>query len=65
MSMLSNLDLIRRVPMFSMLTDKSPVKVKADLAGKVVGVQDGSSAIDAIEKDAVSYTHLLQNASMR
>jgi hypothetical protein len=36
------------------VTDKSPVKAKADLAGKVVGVQDGSSAIDAIEKDAAT-----------
>jgi len=34
------------------VTAKSPVKTKADLAGKVVGVQEGSSAIDAIEKDA-------------
>lgn len=30
----------------------SPIKVKADLAGKVVGVQEGSSAVEAIEKDA-------------
>lgn len=30
----------------------SPVKVRQDLAGKVVGAQDGSSAIDAIEKEA-------------
>lgn len=30
----------------------SPVKTKADLAGRVVGAQDGSSAIDAIKKDA-------------
>ncbi len=30
----------------------SPVKAKADLAGKVVGVQEGSSAVEAIEKDA-------------
>ena len=29
----------------------SPVKAKADLAGKTVGVQDGSSAVDAIQKD--------------
>ncbi|MDT8903948.1 amino acid ABC transporter substrate-binding protein [Anaeroselena agilis] len=31
---------------------KSPVKTKADLAGKVVGVQDGSSSIEAVEKEA-------------
>ncbi len=31
--------------------DKSPIKAKADLAGKVVGVQQGSSAVDAIKKD--------------
>ena len=31
--------------------DKSPIKSKADLAGKVVGVQQGSSAIDAVKKD--------------
>lgn len=33
------------------VTDKSPVTTKAQLAGKVVGVQDGSSAVDAIQKD--------------
>lgn len=32
----------------------SAIKVKTDLNGKVVGVQDGSSAIPAIEADAVS-----------
>lgn len=30
----------------------SPIKAKVDLNGKVVGVQDGSSAVDAVEKDA-------------
>lgn len=30
----------------------SPIQHKADLAGKVVGAQDGSSAVDAIKKDA-------------
>ena len=34
------------------VTEKSPVTTKAQLAGKVVGVQDGSSAVDAIQKDA-------------
>ena len=29
----------------------SPIKTKADLAGKVVGAQDGSSAVDAVKKD--------------
>ena len=33
------------------VTEKSPVTSKAQLAGKVVGVQDGSSAVDAIQKD--------------
>ena len=32
----------------------SPIKTKADLAGKVVGAQEGSSSIEAIEKDAVT-----------
>ncbi|HWR42558.1 amino acid ABC transporter substrate-binding protein [Sporomusa sp.] len=32
----------------------SPVKTKADLAGKVVGAQEGSSSIEAIEKDAAT-----------
>ena len=32
----------------------SPIKVKTDLNGKVVGVQDGSSAVPAIEADAIS-----------
>jgi len=31
----------------------SDIKDKAGLAGKVVGAQDGSSAVDAIKKDAV------------
>jgi polar amino acid transport system substrate-binding protein len=30
----------------------SPLKTKADLAGKTVGVQDGSSSIEAVEKEA-------------
>jgi polar amino acid transport system substrate-binding protein len=34
------------------VAEKSPIKAKAELAGKVVGVQDGSSAVDAIQKDA-------------
>ncbi len=33
------------------VTEKSPIKTKAELAGKVVGVQDGSSAVEAIQKD--------------
>lgn len=36
------------------VTEKSPVKTKAQLAGKVVGVQDGSSAVEAIQKDAAT-----------
>ncbi|TAH47672.1 MAG: amino acid ABC transporter substrate-binding protein [Betaproteobacteria bacterium] len=32
----------------------SAIKAKADLAGKVVGIQDGSSAVDAVQKDAVA-----------
>ena len=32
----------------------STVKAKADLAGKVVGIQDGSSAVDAVQKDPVA-----------
>jgi len=32
----------------------SPIKTKADLAGKVVGTQEGSSSIEAIEKDAAA-----------
>lgn len=34
------------------VTDKSPIKTKADLKDKIVGVQDGSSAVDAVQKDA-------------
>ncbi|MFT3812411.1 MAG: amino acid ABC transporter substrate-binding protein [Acidovorax sp.] len=30
---------------------KSGIKTKADLAGKVVGAQEGSSAVDAVKKD--------------
>ena len=36
------------------VTAQSPIKAKADLAGKVVGVQEGSSAVDAIAKDEIS-----------
>jgi polar amino acid transport system substrate-binding protein len=32
----------------------SPVKTKADLAGKVIGTQEGSSSVEAIEKDAAT-----------
>lgn len=38
------------------VTAASPIKAKADLAGKVVGVQEGSSAVEAIEKDAAAKT---------
>ena len=34
------------------VTEKSPIKTKADLKGKVVGIQEGSSAVDAVKKDA-------------
>ncbi len=34
----------------------SPIKTKADLAGKVVGVQEGSSAVDAVKKDPAGAT---------
>ncbi|RMX05902.1 amino acid ABC transporter substrate-binding protein [Corticibacter populi] len=33
------------------VTAASPIDGKADLAGKVVGAQEGSSAVDAIQKD--------------
>ena len=33
------------------VTEKSDIKAKADLAGKVVGLQDGSSAVEAVQKD--------------
>ncbi len=33
------------------VTEKSPITTKAELTGKVVGVQDGSSAVEAIQKD--------------
>ena len=36
------------------VTEKSPIKTKAQLAGKVVGVQDGSSAVEAIQKDGAT-----------
>ena len=32
----------------------SPIKTKADLAGKIVGAQEGSSAIGAIERDTAA-----------
>jgi len=36
------------------VTDKSPITTKAQLNGKVVGVQEGSSAVDAVEKDTAT-----------
>jgi polar amino acid transport system substrate-binding protein len=33
----------------------SPIKTKADMAGKVVGAQEGSSAVDAVKKDAAVF----------
>ena len=33
------------------VTEKSPIKTKAELKGKTIGVQDGSSAVDAVKKD--------------
>jgi polar amino acid transport system substrate-binding protein len=36
------------------VTEKSPIKNKAGLKGKVVGVQEGSSAVEAVEKDAAA-----------
>ncbi|MBF9267238.1 amino acid ABC transporter substrate-binding protein, partial [Paracidovorax cattleyae] len=30
---------------------KSPIRTKADLAGRIVGAQEGSSAVDAVKKD--------------
>ncbi len=36
------------------VTAKSPIKSKADLVGKVVGLQDGSSAVEAVEKDGAA-----------
>lgn len=35
------------------VTGKSPIKSKSELVGKVVGVQEGSSAVEAVEKDPV------------
>ncbi|NLF53989.1 MAG: amino acid ABC transporter substrate-binding protein [Thauera phenolivorans] len=32
----------------------SPIQAKAELAGRVVGIQDGSSAVDAVLKDPVA-----------
>lgn len=42
------------------VTAASPIKSKADLAGKVVGAQEGSSAVGAIEKDAETAKTLAQ-----
>ncbi|MBS0507732.1 MAG: amino acid ABC transporter substrate-binding protein [Proteobacteria bacterium] len=36
----------------------SAIKTRADLAGKVVGAQDGSSAVDAIKKDEAVFKSL-------
>jgi len=36
------------------VTTESPIKTKADLAGKTVGVQDGSTAVDAVDRDTAT-----------
>ncbi len=36
------------------VTARSPIRSKMDLAGKVVGLQEGSSAVEAVEKDEVA-----------
>ena len=36
------------------VTNDSPINTKADLAGKTVGVQDGSTAVDAVERDTAT-----------
>ena len=36
------------------VTVDSPIQAKADLAGQVVGAQEGSTAVDAIERDAAT-----------
>jgi polar amino acid transport system substrate-binding protein len=38
------------------LTTASSIKRKSDLVGKVIGVQDGSTAVEAVENDPVSKT---------
>ena len=38
------------------VTAASAIKTKADLSGKVIGVQEGSSAVEAIEKDPAGKT---------
>lgn len=38
------------------VTAASAIKTKADLGGKVIGVQEGSSAVEAIEKDPAGKT---------
>ncbi|MCD0503308.1 amino acid ABC transporter substrate-binding protein [Bordetella petrii] len=43
-----------------LVAQASPVKAKADLAGLVVGAQDGSSAVDAIKKDVPVASSLKQ-----
>lgn len=32
---------------------QSPIQKKTDLANKIIGIQDGSSAVDAVSKDAI------------
>ncbi len=38
------------------VTAASPIKSKADMDGKVIGVQEGSTAVEAVEKDPASKT---------
>ncbi|AUL47193.1 amino acid ABC transporter substrate-binding protein [Bordetella trematum] len=41
-----------------MVAEASPIQNKADLAGQVLGAQEGSSAVDAIKKDEPVYQSL-------
>lgn len=46
------------------VAEDSPVKTKADLAGKKVGLQKGSSALEAVEADTETYNAIMNGGEI-
>ncbi len=45
------------------VAEDSPIKTKADLTGKKIALQEGSSALDAVEADEATYNAILNGAT--
>ena len=46
------------------VAEDSPIKTKADLAGKKVGLQKGSSALEAVEADTETYNAIMNGGEI-